>query len=221
MATIPTNPRRHALGLPAGSVRALLAIGTLVYSWILVMLMIHDPGTDEISQTIRQESTLSFLYMQFLMVLIFAHFFSAHGFTIGGDPNQRSPLWLPRGTLRILLLAGYLVLLIWAYRHHSVFAVPRELDKAPLLLMLSILIGAYALGYLTNAIFQMFHGGFTPPWLQDVQAWFSLLGLLLLGAVLVIRLVINTNVQLENHIDVAFSEAVLAGVVSFYFGARS
>jgi hypothetical protein len=218
MAFTPTAPRRHALGMPAGSVRALLCLGILGYSWLLILLMVKNPDADEIQRQIQEQSSLSFIYMQFLMVLMFAHFFSAHGHTIGGMVSNRSPLGLPKGSMRILLLAGYLFLVIWSYRHSGVFSLP---DKAPVLRMLMILIGAYAIGYLTNALVQLFNGGLTPPWLQDVQAWFSLVGLMLLGVVLVIRLVINSQVRLENSIDVAFTEAVLAGVVSFYFGARS
>lgn len=218
MATISAAPRRHALGMPAGSVRALLCLGILIYSWLLILLMIQNPRSDELQRQMQEQSSLSFIYMQFLLVLMFAHFFSAHGYTIGGQVSNRSPLGLPKGTLRIFLLAGYLFLVVWAYRHSNVFNLP---DKAPVLRMLMILVGAYAIGYLTNGLVQFFYRGLTPPWLQDIQAWFSLVGLLILGVVLVIRLVINTSVRLENTIDVAFTEAILAGVVSFYFGARS
>ncbi|MFQ3651955.1 MAG: hypothetical protein SNJ75_16655, partial [Gemmataceae bacterium] len=174
MATIPTTPHRHALGMPAGSVRALLCLGILVYSWVLILLLTQNPSGDEIQKQLQEQSSLSFIYMQFLLVLMFAHFFSAHGYTIGGQVSNRSPLGLPKGTLRILLLAGYLLLVVWSYRHSNVFSLP---DKAPVLRMLMILIGAYSIGYLTNSLVKVFNHGFTPPWLQDVQAWFSLVGL--------------------------------------------
>src|ERR1700723_2479790 len=94
----PPPQTRHALGLPAGSVRALLAFGVLGLSWLLVWRYGQN----------NEKLPLAFIYLQYLGVLILAHFFAAHGGTIGPHTGTRSPLALPRYTVRLLLVAGYL-----------------------------------------------------------------------------------------------------------------
>src|SRR5262245_10900741 len=100
MSTAPAETPRHALGMPAGSVRALLAFGVLGYLWILV-LPISDRGKPPI--TAQPNAGHAFLFLQLLIVMILAHFFAAHGRTIGGVVSRRSPLALPRGSVRFLL----------------------------------------------------------------------------------------------------------------------
>ena len=60
-----------------------------------------------------------------------------------------------------------------------------------------------------------------PAWFQDLQAWFALLALFLLGIVVIVRLVINTSLPLEKQIGLEHIEVALAGFVGFYFGSRS
>ncbi|MGL4551921.1 MAG: hypothetical protein ACRC33_12145 [Gemmataceae bacterium] len=218
MSTTPAVPRRHALGMPAGSVRALLALGVLGYLWLLITLMTNEKGDDPLNVRLRSEASLSFVYMHILMVLILAHFFSAHGHTIGGPSSVRSPLGLPKGLLRLLLLGGYLTLSVWAFQQRAAFKLP---DNAPLIEMLSILVAAYAVGYVLTGGMRFLWRDVLPPWFLDVQAWFALLGLVLLGVVLMVRLVINTSVPLESQIGVEMIEAILTGIVGFYFGSRS
>src|SRR5437870_2858126 len=92
-------PQRHALGLPAGSIRALLALAVLGCLWLVAYRSVEQ-GPDT-------KLPLEFVYLQFLMVLILAHYFSAHGNTIGSTVSRKSPLGLPRGTVRLILLVGY------------------------------------------------------------------------------------------------------------------
>src|SRR6516165_7004695 len=88
------RPTRHALGLPAGSVRALLAIGILAMLWLLVL----RPGTaGEEGKVISGEAGLVFVYLNMLMILVLVHFFTAHGKTIGPQVSDKSPLGLPSG----------------------------------------------------------------------------------------------------------------------------
>ena len=89
------RPVRHALNLPAGSIRALLAFGVLGYLWILALKR-DQAGKPLLTHT---EVSLPFIYLQFLMVLILASFFAAHGATIGSHVSERSPLGLPRGSV--------------------------------------------------------------------------------------------------------------------------
>jgi hypothetical protein len=214
MSTASAPLPRHALGLPAGSVRALLAFGVLGYLWVLVLA----PGPEGKPLLAQKQASQAFIYLQFLMVLIIAHFFTAHGHTIGSQVSTRSPLGLPRGSVRLLLLAGYLGLAFYLYKNQPAFELPAT---GPVLLLLAVLLTAFFVGHILTAMMRTVAGGTLPAWFQDVQAWFALLGLLLLGVVVIVRLVINTSLPTEKQLDLDTTEAILAGVVGFYFGARS
>src|SRR5262249_5601087 len=101
VSTAPPFPR-HALGPPARRIPALLAFRVPRHLWVVVLRPGKDPGP------LDKEASLAFIYLQFLMVLILGHFFTAHGRNIGSRVSQRSPLGLPTGSVRLLLLAGYL-----------------------------------------------------------------------------------------------------------------
>jgi hypothetical protein len=215
MTTVPAPaPPRHALGLPAGSIRALLAFGVLGYLWILVL----QPGPEGQGPLASKQASLSFIYLQFLMVLILAHFFTAHGRTIGPHVSTASPLGLPRGSVRFLLLAGYIGLAVYLYQNQPTFQMPAS---GPVFLLLLVLVSAYFLGHVLTGAVRFLGRGTLPAWFQDIQAWIALLAILLLGIVAIVRLIINTDLPLENQINMPTAEATLAGLVGFYFGARS
>jgi hypothetical protein len=214
MSTVPARPSRHALGLPAGSVRAILAFGVLAYMWILVLSKGKD-GDPLISQ---DRVATSFVYLQILMVLILAHFFVAHGKTIGSHVSPRSPLGLPRGSVRFLLLGGYLGLAYFMFATRPPFQVPVTM---PVLLLLAVLVTCFIVGHALSNLVLWLSRGTMPAWFQDIQAWFALLGMVVLGIVVIFRLVINYSLPLEDQVNLDVIEAILAGIVGFYFGARS
>ena len=101
-ARVPRQP----LGLPAGSVRALLTFMILGLIWALLLL----PEEKEVKIP---------LYLYYLMFLILGHFFAAHGHSIAGPATgTTSPLYLPRGTLRTLVIVGFLGVLGYRYYLH-------------------------------------------------------------------------------------------------------
>jgi hypothetical protein len=211
---VPTPPLRHAFGWPAGSIRALLALGILGYLWLLAV----SPGDEGKPLWATQRASLAFIYLQFLMVLIIAHFFTAHGRSIGPHVSTRSPLGLPRGSVRLILLGGYLGLAYYLYTHESKFELP---DTGLVLLMLCVLLSAFFFGHLITGLVRALGRGTLPAWFQDIQAWFALIGLLLMGVIVIVRLVINASLPGEKQIDLNITESILAGIVGFYFGARS
>lgn len=214
MSTIPAAQQRHALGWPAGSIRALLAFGVLIYLWLLAAV----PGPGGQSLLTQERASQAFIYLQVLMVLILAHFFAAHGRTIGATVSRRSPLGLPRGSIRFLLLAGYLGLAYYMYVTRPPFQVP---DTGPVLMLLAILVTAFIFGHALTSMVLGIAGGRLPAWFQDIQAWFALLGMILLGIVVIFRMVINVSLPLEQQVNLDGIEMVLAAIVGFYFGARS
>ncbi|MBY0232251.1 MAG: hypothetical protein K2W96_23475 [Gemmataceae bacterium] len=206
-------PRRHALGLPAGSIRALLALGVLGYMWLLAL----GKDADGKPLLLQSQASVAFIYLQFLMILILAHFFSAHGHSIAAEQGRRSPLGLPKGSVRLILLAGYLGLAYFTYQANLGFAMP---DTGPILLLILILVSGYFLGYVVSGAMRTVTGPNLPAWFLDVQAWFALVGMLLMGVIVLAR-VINMKLGVEQQIPLELVEAILAGVVGFYFGARS
>ena len=137
MSNVPSSlPPRHALGLPAGSVRALLALSVLGLLWLLALQPMFAQG-----KTLGEiQLPTVFMDLQILMVLILAHFFSAHGHTIRASAEQKSPLGLPRGSVRFLLLAGYLGLAIYLYRTQPKFEYP---STSALILLLVLVSGFF------------------------------------------------------------------------------
>jgi hypothetical protein len=205
-------PPRHALGLPAGSVRALLAFSVLGLLWAILLIDIRQHGAEG-----QVKLPLSFIYLQYLMILILAHFFTAHGHTIGSHVSPRSPLGLPRGSIRLLLLAGFGGLAYYVYRIQAEYETPPQ-GALPFLLLL--LVSAYVLGHFLTRLITGMAGGQIPYWYQDIQAWLALMAMIIMGIMMLIHL-INSSLPGEEKIDVPQVEAVLAAIVGFYFGARS
>src|SRR4051794_6582424 len=96
---------RHPLGLPPGSVRAVLALMIAGLFWLLLAL------PDEFPEKVP-------LFVYVLLALVFL-FFGSHGHTIGQHITGHSPLYLPRGVLRALLLLGTAVEIGWLYYAHA------------------------------------------------------------------------------------------------------
>jgi len=211
MSTIPAPAapqyRRHALGLPAGSVRALLAFMVLIVLWLLALYGVTPDG----------KVPLAFMYLQYVMILILAHFFAAHGNTIGHNVSPHSPLHLPAGTVRFLLLVGYLGLIGWLLYNR------REFEPAPegTLLMPLVLLGAFFVGFIVTKLVQASSGPQLPFWFQDVQAWFALLAVIGLTIITIVYLFIFPNLEQSMHFNMTGIETVVAAIVGFYFGARS
>lgn len=209
----PSLPPRHALGLPAGSVRALLALSVLGLLWLLALAPL--PGHGQRLGQIKLPT--AFMDLQILMVLILAHFFAAHGHSIRAHPSQKSPLGLPRGSVRFLLLAGYLGLAVFLYRTQPKFEYP----STSAFILLLVLASGFFFGHVLTGAVRWLSGGTLPYWFQDIQAWAALLAMLCMGVLLIILLFINPSLSLSEEISPPVLEAILAALVGFYFGARS
>ncbi len=163
MSAVPPTvpPHRHALGLPAGSIRALLALSVLGLLWLLVLCPL--PGQAETGENLKvgqYKVGLVYCYLQILMLLILAHFFTAHGHTIRPHPQARSPLGLPRGSVRFLLIAGYLGLAYYLWRTKPKFDYPPVGD---IMLLVALLLTAYFVGHLLTAFVRRTAGGLALP----------------------------------------------------------
>jgi hypothetical protein len=199
--------RRHALGLPAGSVRALLAFMVLAVLWLLALYGLTSEG----------KVPLAFVYLQYVMILILAHFFAAHGNTIGKHVSARSPLGLPSGTVRFVLLAGYIGLIVWlVYNRREFEPIPEGSLVLPL-----VLISGFFLGYVVTKVVAATSGEQLPFWYQDVQAWFALLGGIGLTVVVLVHVFVLQSIPQDLRFSMTTVETIVAAIIGFYFGARS
>jgi hypothetical protein len=197
---------RHPLGLPAGSVRALLAMMIAAQFWTLLLIP-EDKGF------------IIPLFLYFLTAVVLLFFF-AHGKSISTDANQRPPFGLPRGTFRGLIILGTAAVFgYYVYRYNQsplprLVPKPEQLGQWPgLLIALAAGLGG---GWLVGR----------GPWrksmmFQDFQAWLSLLAMMGLVIETIFVLLINPNLRQEHKVDLTLWECILTGVISWYFGARS
>jgi hypothetical protein len=203
MSATPAK-RRHALGLPAGSIRALLALSVLGLLWALALKY-------------PQKLPPEFVYLLLLKGLILVHYFSAHGKSMGTAVSERHALGLPRGSIRLLLMVGFLGLMAFLWNNATKLDVP---EGEKIYRLFALLLGGFFVGYLVTAMFRD-SNGHVPAWLQDVQAWLALLATVGLVVLVIVYAVINPSLAEQQHLNVEGIEAGLAGLVGFYFGARS
>lgn len=187
----------QALGLPAGSIRALLALAMFgaVWTYLLVNPELRLPE-----------------YLQNLMFIILGHYFAARGKapkTPDGTPGP-NPLWLPRGVMRIVFIAGFVVIAtLLVQQGHARFDDPSSLSPGFLTL---VLVAGFLLGVVTT---KLASGRKLPRLLEDARAVFSL------AAAVVLILMVFDVWEPPLSIQRFWIEDVLAAVVGFYFGSRS
>jgi hypothetical protein len=197
---------RPPLGLPPGSIRGLLALQIAIIFWLLLII----PSDPERKIPIP-------LNLYFLATLVMVYFVS-HGKSIArrADPMP-SPLWLPGGTIRFILLAGTIAVFAdLVFRHPDRFdrLTPAPEQMKHWIYYLTALGGGFILGYATR-LFPFRHS-----WIfQAFQAWIAILSMAILFLDLVFRVLID--VSLAQGSDPVFWGTTVTAVVAFYFGSRS
>ncbi len=199
-AAVPRRVRTP-LGLPPGSVRALLTL-LIVLVVCTEVLRGNKPDT---------------LWTETLMIALAQYFTSRRFVNLSPEvlrrledegvlPREPQPLWLPRMTIRLLIVAVFGVLAVQMYRWG-------RLLEGPVAATLG-LVGAYLLGVIAGGIARWWtHGRPT----RLGRAWSDVKA----GAALVL-LPITAAAYLFGHpewLPVAFRDAAL-GLTLFYFGSR-
>jgi hypothetical protein len=202
--------RLHALGLPAGSIRALLAILIFATAWGLLIIRPNQEVPD---------------YVRDLLFIIMGHYFAVRRRSGPADEPGPPPLYLPRGTVRLFLVFGSIAVAVILFRRGQLTG----LDKNPGVVTL-LLIGGFLFGVGLNTLSSWWQerGHRTPRIVEDVRALISMAAAMTL-AVLVWNQVLF--LPPTESVDALFSptarlghfgiEHVLAAVVGFYFGSRS
>ena len=206
----------YAFGLPNGSVRAVLALMVCGTIWALLWLRPDRPVPDS---------------LQNLMFIILGHYFATRGGQSPGAAQDAAeagppPLYLPRGTVRWMLVLGF-VAVAWLLVRHGGMAVTDAAGVRPSHAAVTlILVGGFLLGVVVARVrARLARRGRRPPRLfEDVRAAVALLA----GVLLVLTLFgllslpdAGTPASVQRWMVKYRIEDVLAAVIGFYFGSRS
>ena len=202
--------RLHALGLPAGSVRALLAASVFVTTWCLLIAKPNQevPG-----------------YLRDLLFIILGHYFAIRHRSGPVEEPGPPPLYLPRGSVRLFLVVGTVAVAVLLFRQGRL----SDLDDNPGAVTL-LLIGGFLTGVALNTVATWWRdkGHHTPRIVEDLRALISIV-----AAAILVTLVWNhvfaafPTVSADSllsprvHLGHLGVEHILAAVVGFYFGSRS
>lgn len=212
VTTTPENPdttdwrKLHAFGWPAGSVRAVMALLVFGTIWALLVLK-PDQEVPE--------------YLKDLLFIILGHYFA----TRAGQRQEPgpSPLYLPRGSVRVLLVAGFVGSAVWLYREGRLAAIDRNPAVATLLLVAGFLLGV-VLRHLVTSL-----GGQDrqlPRFVEDARAFVSLAATIFLAVVVWDHFFPASSPHWRlDEVNLGLGRIGLphlaAAFVGFYFGSRS
>jgi hypothetical protein len=118
--------RLHALGLPEGSVRALLAILICATIWGLLLLRPDREVPD---------------YLRDLLFIIMGHYFAARRRASEVEEPGPPPLYLPRGSVRLVLVAGFIAVAVVLLRRGQLTSIGQHPGAVTLILVAGFLLG--------------------------------------------------------------------------------
>jgi hypothetical protein len=202
--------RLHALGLPAGSVRALLAVLIFVTTWGLLVVRPNQEVPD---------------YLRDLLFIIMGHYFAARRKSGPTEEPGPPPLYLPRGSIRLFLVVGSIAVAVVLFRQGRLTA----LDDNPGVVTL-LLVGGFLAGVAVNTLSSWWRdrGHHTPRIVEDLRAMISMAAagilVILVWNQIIVPFPMDSVDQLLSprvHLGHLGVEHVLAAVVGFYFGSRS
>jgi hypothetical protein len=213
--TAPAPPpvdwrKLHAFGLPAGSIRALLAL--LIFGTLWGHLILRPDR--EVPESLRD-----------LLFIILGHYFAVRNRSDVGEPPGPPPLYLPKGTVRLLVVGGFAAVAIVLFRQGRLASVRENPGVLTLLLVFGFLLGV-----VLQKVGSWLSGskGHLPRGLEDFRALVSLVASVLLVVIVWDQVApfLPANARDVFHLlDFGLGrygpEHVLAAVVGFYFGSRS
>ncbi len=198
---------RAPLGMPPGSVRGILSLLIVIQFWLLLLLPDHEARTLPIPINL------------YLLMSLVCLFLVSHGKTIAAasDPNP-SPLWLPGGTLRVIILGGTIALVVYMHGNHPGRLAERLRPADSQFDLWPTLVGAYVGGFMLGYFFHLLP--FRNNWFfQAFLAWVSMISMTLLFAEIIIQGFVQPS--LKETFDLRVWEAIVTSVTACYFGARS
>jgi hypothetical protein len=199
----PSDYRRiHAFGLPDGSVRAILAVALFAIIWVLLVTAPGEGVPD---------------YLRNLLFIIMGHYFATRRKMDPESVAGPGPLFLPRGTIRWVLCAGFVAVAVMLFRGGHLQDPTRG----------SMAILVLVAGFLLGVMVARFHewrrsqGHPTPRWVEDLRAAAALLAAAVLIVLVWNRMISHWFPPPELKWGTFGIENVASAVVGFYFGSRS
>ncbi len=189
------------LGLPTGSIRALL---TLIVVAVVVTKMVFNRPLDS-------------LWIETLMIAL-AHYFTSRRFVSlspdvlerleadGAIDKERHPLYLPKNTIRTIIIAVFVGLGIYLHRENRLFD--------PQSITLLGMVFAYLLGVMVRGISNLINRRRAKP---PTGTWGDIRALTVLVAILLVAVPEILDAGQFLHPIV---ERIALGLTLFYFGSR-
>lgn len=199
------NPFRYPLGLPSGSVRALMTL-------VVVAVACAD---------IVSKKSIEPIWTETLMVTLAYYFTSRRFVQLPPDVLEKLendgiltreplPLYLPKGTIRIGILAAFIGVFAYQYNNNQLFNEDSSKDTFPIFVTLL----AYFAGTGVRGVMNWWNRGRNVPasrWWADAKA-VTVLGALGLTAFL--------QIVGQQHLAPLWLENMTMAMVLFYFGSR-
>jgi hypothetical protein len=202
--------RLHALGLPAGSIRALLAILIFATTWGLLIFKPNQEVPD---------------YVRDLLFIIMGHYFVARRRSGPAEEPGPPPLYLPRGSVRLFLVFGSIAVAVLLFLRGRLTALDENPGVVTLLLVGGFLLGV---GLSTFSTWWRDRGHHTPRIVEDLRALISIAAAMMLATLVWNRIfvlfptdAVDALLSPRIHLGRFGIEDILAAVVGFYFGSRS
>lgn len=201
---------RHPLGLPPGSVRAIIALQIVLTFWLLLL----------VPEDRKIQIPLNFYFLLMLIMI----YFTSHGKSIAKKSDATpSPLWLPGGSIRFIILGGTMAVIGYAlYLASADPDAPSRLQRLnPSEAQLhewknylgALLIGFF-LGF-TVKVLPFRHG-----WAYlSFQAWVAILAMFSLVLDMILQTVVRTS--LADKDGFVIWQTAVTGIAAFYYGSRS
>ena len=189
------------LGLPTGSVRALLTL--IVVAVVVTKMVFHHPPDS--------------IWIETLLIAL-AHYFTSRRFVAlspeimrrleddGAIDRERQPLYLPKNTIRFIIIAAFVGLGAHLYREERLFE--------PKTISLLSMVFAYLLRAIAGGISNWFNRRRSQP---ASGTWGDIKALVVLAGMLTIAVVELLDAGALLH---PLVERVSLGLTLFYFGSR-
>jgi hypothetical protein len=209
---VPTlPPPRHAFGWPPGSIRAILVL--IVVALVCALMLI----------TRNQKGDIIAIppYLLYLLFMAVGYYFAARGHTRQLHKDVPPPLWLPAGSIRLIIMAALIATVAWKLVNDQEGLIAQltrsteQIRDQPLLPL--VLLAGFFAGVVARVLIIGKHE--RSPWAQDLEAWVALIGVVLMGVAAIIHLVIDPT--LETPLHLSQYQGFLGAVVTLYFGLRS
>lgn len=190
----PSLPKiMHPLWMPRGSIRALLtliilgSVGFLMYCDRLVHPDLRDA----------------------LLMVLGYYFAMRRTKTEGAVSGERCPLWLPGGSIRILILAAFIAMTYLLFKENRLLGNP----QLPLLVLGWGFLGGYYLKWILQRWQESLSEKFFVRFLGHTKAFIAIAVTL----AYCLAFVLGRDALVAAH---PYSSKVFLAVVGFYFGSR-